>query len=108
MPIYTRTQKKSIENEQYDKILEKRGLKRIIFYEPKIFKNGFIKKSYSAYEHVWSQGDRLYKLSHTYYEDKAYFWLIGLFNQKPTDAHYKFGDIVYIPADPLEFYRDVV
>ena len=36
------------------------------------------------------------------------FWMIGLFNNKPTDAHYAYGDIVLIPIDGDRLYRDMV
>ncbi len=51
--------------------------------------------------HVWKMGDRLYKLSYTYYETAEMGWVIALFNQRPTESHCKLGDVLYIPR-PLE------
>ena len=51
-------------------------------------------------EHIWSQGDSLYKLSNRYYGEYQYWWTIGLTNSKPTDVHYSIGDVVYIPSNP--------
>tara|TARA_R110000824_G_scaffold9834_1_gene43540 strand:+ start:11427 stop:11762 length:336 start_codon:yes stop_codon:yes gene_type:complete len=47
--------------------------------------------------HIWKTGDKLYKLSNDYYTDPSYWWVIAMFNQKPTEAHYKIGDELYIP-----------
>jgi len=51
--------------------------------------------------HIWTVGDRYYKLSQQFYGDPEYWWLIAWFNEKPTDAHLDVGDPVYIPL-PLE------
>jgi len=48
-------------------------------------------------QHIWTQGDRFYKLALTYYSNYRYWWLIPWFNQKPLESDYKLGDIVYIP-----------
>jgi len=50
---------------------------------------------------VWATGDKLYKLAHKYYNNSELWWVIAWFNEKPTDNHYKAGDVVYIPG-PLE------
>ena len=50
---------------------------------------------------TWKTGDKLYKLAHEYYNNSEMWWVIAWFNRKPTDAHFKAGDIVYIPG-PLE------
>lgn len=47
--------------------------------------------------HVWSIGDRYYKLAHQYYGDSRYWWVIAWYNQKPTEAHLKLGDTISIP-----------
>ena len=65
-------------------------------------------EEYAFIEHVWSHGDRLYNLSRRYLGNFKAFWLIGLFNRKPTDADYRYGDIVYIPVKAGEYYREVV
>ena len=52
-------------------------------------------------EVMWTTGDRLWKLAHNHYGSPKYWWVIGLFNNKPTDSHFKVGDTVYLPF-PLE------
>ena len=51
--------------------------------------------------HVWTQGDRYYKLAHKYYNDSKLRWVIAWYNQKPTEGHLELGDIVKVPL-PLE------
>ena len=47
--------------------------------------------------HVWKVGDRLYKLAAEHYGDPALWWIIAWYNMKPTEAHFKTGDILRIP-----------
>ena len=51
--------------------------------------------------HVWGLGDRFYKLAYSAYGNSELWWVIAWFNKKPTDAHVKHGDMIYIPF-PLE------
>ena len=48
-------------------------------------------------EHIWKTGDLLTKLADKFYNEVNYWWLIALFNEKPTDFHFKPGDVVLIP-----------
>ena len=50
---------------------------------------------------IWSVGDRFYKLATTYYNSPEYWWVIALYNKKPTEHHVKLGEIIEIPL-PLE------
>jgi nucleoid-associated protein YgaU len=52
-------------------------------------------------QHIWSSGDRFYKLAHSAYGDSKYWWVIAWYNKTPTEAHVQIGDILYIPL-PLE------
>jgi nucleoid-associated protein YgaU len=47
--------------------------------------------------HVWSAGDRYYKLSFQHYGDPQYWWVIAWFNKKPTEGHVSAGDIIRVP-----------
>ena len=49
--------------------------------------------------HVWSYGDRFYKLADQYYGDATYWWVIALFNGYPTEVTIKMGNVIYIPLD---------
>ena len=49
-------------------------------------------------DHVWTTGDKLYKLAHKYYGDVNLWWILAWFNNKPTDGHLKLGDVVHVPT----------
>ena len=108
MPFYTNRRNTVTYNKQeLEEFLEARGIEKIVFYENFQFSK-YNEDNYTVVEHIWSRGDRLYKLGHQYYGDKNSYWLIALFNNKPTDADYKYGDIVHIPVDSRLFYSEVV
>ena len=48
---------------------------------------------------TWKLGDRLYNIAFEIYGDARYWWILAQFNKKPTDHHFKVGDIYYIPLD---------
>ena len=47
--------------------------------------------------HIWTLGDRYYKLAHKHYGESQYWWVIAWFNKKPTEAHVSLGDTIYVP-----------
>ena len=49
----------------------------------------------------WKGTDTLYNMSAEYYGSPDYWWVIAWYNKKPTEAHFKVGDIYYVPL-PLE------
>jgi len=51
--------------------------------------------------HIWSLGDRYYKLAHKHYGDSELWWVIAWYNNAPTESHLELGDVVLIPS-PLE------
>lgn len=108
MPVYNNRQVTRVLNKQdVEEFLESRNLDQVVFRNNFIF-NYVETEQYAFIEHVWSHGDRLFKIARQYLGDFRLYWVIGLFNKKPTDTHYKFGDIVYIPIDAEEYYRQVV
>ncbi len=48
-------------------------------------------------EHIWKRGDKLFKLAFTHYGASELWYIIAWFNKKPTEAHYKNGDVILIP-----------
>ena len=48
--------------------------------------------------HIWTMGDRYYKLANLYYGDPQYWWIIAQFNKKPTEHHVKMGDLIRVPV----------
>lgn len=51
--------------------------------------------------HVWSLGDRFFKLAYKHYGDSALWWIIAWWNQTPTESHLEIGDVIQIPM-PLD------
>ena len=61
----------------------------------------------SMYEHVWQRNDRLYKIAAKVYDSPQLWWVIAWFNQKPLEADYQEGEVIYIPhplADVLSLF----
>lgn len=93
-----------------DKILKKRGLRKINHYSSPAFS----KMPDSLYDqvnlefHVWKIGSRFYKLAAEHYGDPRLWWIIAYFNKRPTDGHAKIGDVIYIPVNWEEVYDTIV
>ena len=96
---------KILENdkEAYRRYLKKRGIKKIIHHNTTKLKHPDLKdmENFDTINYIWKTGDRFFKLADKYYGDPTYWWVIALFNEKPTDCHVNSGDIVYVPH-PLE------
>jgi len=91
-------------DEAYKRYLKKtRGMSQIRQYNTPVFKHPTLEdtKNFSTISHVWTTGDRYFKLADEYYDDASLWWVIALYNQKPTEMHVSLGDIIYIPV-PLE------
>lgn len=54
---------------------------------------------------VWKRGDRLSKYAERYYLDPQLWWIIAMYNNKPTDAHFSIGDVFYIPTDLNNLFK---
>jgi len=91
-------------NEAYKRYLKKtRGMNLIKQYDTPTFRHPSMEdmRNFNTINHIWTVGDRLFKLADDYYKDPTMWWVIALYNQKPTDFDLKLGDVVYIPV-PLE------
>lgn len=108
MPIYKRFTQSILSEKQKEFLKQIRNIENTKYYENYVFSRDFIFQEYGVEEHVWSHGDKLYKLAYRYFGDRNLFWIIGLFNNKPTDSPYSYGDVVYIPNDFIKFINDVV
>jgi hypothetical protein len=95
---------------QYRSIFERRGVSRVRQFLTGRFTYPTADQinTLDLKNHMWKTGDHFYKLAHKYYNDPSYWWVIALFNQKPTEASLNYGDIIKIPL-PLErilnYYR---
>jgi|TARA_R110000824_G_scaffold9724_5_gene43083 hypothetical protein len=85
--------------EIYKELLESRGLKKAKQYTTAIFNKLTSQniRNVQTIRHIWTTGDRLYKLAAEHYGDSEMWWLIAWYNQKPTDSHIRLGDTVLIP-----------
>lgn len=86
----------------YDFLRKKRGnLKNIVHLETPILSQPTVRQraSLQTVGHVWSYGDRYYKLAHKYYGDSQYWWIIAWYNTRPTEADVKTGDYIEIPIN---------
>ena len=91
-----------IENRElvYEKLRDSRGVKLLHHLESPHFLTPREDEvaSMNIVEHVWSIGDRFYKLADKYYNSPEHWWVIARFNSKPTEAHVKIGDVILIPT----------
>ena len=95
---------------QYDILLKKRNIREATeFYsttilgDPNLFNPAVLEITTES----WGFHTKMFRLAHKYYGDSQYYWVIGLFNQKPTDAHWSIGDTIYIPT-PLEYVVELL
>ena len=85
----------------YAPLRRERGLKSvrqygtIKLYNPSILERASVKTAV----HLWSYGDRLYKLAHTYYGDSRYWWVIAWWNGYGTEAAIPTGIPLTIPLN---------
>ena len=91
------------DDETYEEVLERKGIKSLRQYgTPKLRQpTAEEMRNLVTENHIWKLGDRYWKLADAYYGDARLWWVIAWFNNKPTEAHLKMGQIVYIPM-PLE------
>jgi len=87
----------------YEEYFFDRGLKFVNQYEtPKfVYPDETTIRTITMIEHVWKVGDRYYKLAQRFYGNPREWWIIAKFNNKPTEAHVKYGETILIPT-PLE------
>ena len=90
-------------NDSHQKLKENRADGSIVHYETIKVADLTSKqiRSLTLLSHVWTIGDKYYKLAHRHYGDASLWWLIAWYNAKPTESHVSPGDIVKIPL-PLD------
>ncbi len=84
-----------------EEIFESRGVESVKQYTTPKFKNPsdeqILQIPYVTY--TWIVGDRYFKLAQKYYNDYKLWYLIALFNRKPTEAQIEPGEEIKIPTD---------
>lgn len=84
----------------YKNTFEDRGVpKGITHYRTRTFSTDVL-KGVSSRKHIWSMGDRFFKLSYHYYGTYDYWWVIAMYNNTPTEAHLEYGTTIEIPDSP--------
>ena len=90
-------------NSLYAKKAEERGINGFLHFASPKFHQLTLDEvaSLTTIGHLWTQGDRYYKLAYEHYGNPEYWWIIAWFNEIPTESQLELGDVVYIPV-PLE------
>lgn len=86
-----------------------RGVQQIQQYESPVFtfpQADEISAELSLDTATWQVGTRMDKIAGQFYGDSTLWWLIAWFNKKPTEGHWKIGDLIYIPQ-PLSTALDL-
>ena len=84
-----------------ESLFDKRDIEQMVQYETARFYYPTVaeRRNISTTIMVWDSTSKLYNLAHKYYGNSSLWWLIAWYNQKPTEAHFSVGDIVYVPND---------
>lgn len=92
------------DKEQYDKLFEKRGVKKVVQYRSPFanFTTDEDKAKIDCHQVIWKYGMSFESLASEYYGDFRQWWVIASFNNKPTESHVQFGDEIKIPKDISE------
>ena len=83
----------------YKSLLRRRNLRKIAHFSTPEF--GYPTDEQLAdldlQSHIWTVGDRFYKLADEHYDDPNLWWVIAWINKTPTESHIRLGELVYIP-----------
>jgi|TARA_R110002020_G_scaffold139934_4_gene311095 nucleoid-associated protein YgaU len=87
------------ESEFYEEFIEKRGLNKINQYAtpkiPPLTKK--VRRKFTSVRHVWTMGDKYFKIADKFYGDPRLWWVVAWYNQKPNEGMLKVGDVIFIP-----------
>ena len=89
------------DDQMYQEVFEKRGVKKIEQYTTPTLKKltDTQKDSIKYTKHTWAVGDRFWKLAHKHYGNKSLWWIIARFNNRPTEGHITVGEVIKIPEN---------
>ena len=94
---------KIVQNEtsHYKELLKRRDVKKLRhFGTPRISHPSVIERAdIPTTGHIWSYGDRFYRLAHKYYGNSQFWWVIAWWNGYPTEVSVQTGDFIDIPLD---------
>jgi nucleoid-associated protein YgaU len=91
------------DSEEYSGVFKEKKVKYIRQYDTAHFRYPTTAEiqSLNRLIHIWSTGDRYYKLAGQHYGNPGYWWVIAHYNKRPTEADVQLGDMIYVPL-PLE------
>ena len=91
------------QKELYEAVFDERDVDGIRQYTTPVLKHITKKQidSLTVINHVWTTGDRFFKLAHDHYGDSSKWWVIAWYNRRPTESDVTIGDVIYIPH-PLD------
>jgi len=87
--------------DSYDELFEQRGVKQISYDSLQALYVNFNADNHASKDHVWRRNDTMIRLANDHYGDYSLWHIIGFFNKKPTDHHFKAGETIKIPLNPL-------
>jgi len=98
---YDKDRKLTNNSEYYAPLRKSRGKKAIVHYATKQIRNPTVadRASVKRTKHIWKYGDRLYTLSHKFYGDSRYWWVIAWWNGYGVEAEIKNGSVLAIPLN---------
>jgi nucleoid-associated protein YgaU len=93
----------SNDNEIYEDILRRKRIRSARQYSTLTLERIQASRQNGIEEvsHIWTTGDKYFKLANQFYGRSELWWVIALYNQKPTEGHLKRGDLIKIPV-PIE------
>ena len=95
------------DDEVYDFLFDPRGIPQVEQYATKTFSKNIKKIKIRAYNHVWKQGDKLYKLAAKQYGNFRFWWVIAIVNKISSEADLNYGDIIRIPINHVQIVENI-
>lgn len=101
MGRYSKTKRFRNNLEYYDYLRQKRKLKVANHYATPTLRHPNVtdRTNLVTDTHIWTLGDRYYKLADKYYGDSSYWWVIAWYNAVPVEADLLTGDMIEIPIN---------
>ena len=101
MGRYKGTKRFANSHEYYDYLRSKRNLKVANHYATPLLRHPTVEDRVNVISdtHIWSLGDRYYKLAHKYYGDSSFWWVIAWYNAVPIEADLSYGAMIEIPVN---------
>ena len=90
----------------YNNLIEKKNISDLQQYATKTLPDIQKIPGVSYVTHVWKVGDRYFKLANQYYERPELWWVIALYNKKPSESNVNLVDVILIPTpiDVILYY----